>query len=176
MNKNYLFLLAAFFLFILLILPKNNLPKKDKLTKIITPTTINTTNREKAKVKSVIDGDTILLEDNRKIRYIGINTPETKHPNKKLECFGKEAYLKNIELVEGKEVYLEKDISNTDRYGRLLRYVYINNLFVNDYLVKEGFASISTFPPDVKFKDLFLNSQNEARNNNKGLWNKNICP
>lgn len=134
---------------------------------------------EKADVLRVIDGDTIELQDKRRVRYIGINAPETKNPKKTIQCFGEEASKKNKELVEGKTIYLEKDISETDKYNRLLRYVYLDNpqtnnnaLFVNEYLVKEGYAQVSTFPPDVKYKDLFLASQQEAKKNKAGLWSK----
>src|SRR3989338_3947654 len=130
------------------------------------------------KVARVIDGDTIKLETGQTVRYIGIDTPETKHPQKKLQCFGKEAMEKNKELVEGKLVRLEKDISETDRYWRLLRYVYLptdaspSGIFVNDYLVREGFAHASTFPPDVKYSDYLKNLESQARENIRGLWNK----
>ncbi len=128
------------------------------------------------KVIRVVDGDTIRLENGQTVRYIGIDTPETKHPQKKLQCFGKEASNKNKELVEGKMVRLEKDISETDKYWRLLRYVFVpteaspSGLFVNDYLVREGFAHTSTFPPDVKYSDYFINLEREAQTNHKGLW------
>lgn len=121
-------------------------------------------------VARVVDGDTIKLASGQTIRYIGIDTPETKDPRRGVQCYGKEAYEKNKELVEGKQVVLEKDISETDRYGRLLRYVYINGVFINDYLVREGFAHASTYPPDVKYQEQFRNAQKEARENNKGLW------
>lgn len=125
---------------------------------------------EKVKVKRVVDGDTIELQNGRKVRYIGVNTPETVHPNKKVECFGKEASNINKKLVGGKTVELEKDVSDVDKYGRMLRYVYVNGTFVNEYLVREGYASVSTFPPDVKYKDLFLEAEREARDADKGLW------
>lgn len=127
---------------------------------------------QKAHVARVIDGDTIEIEGGKKIRYIGIDTPETKHPQKGMECYGEEAYLKNKELVEGRDIEIEKDVSETDKFGRLLRYIYVDNIFVNEYLVKEGFASVSTFPPDIKYVDLFLKAQTEAREKNLGLWNK----
>lgn len=130
------------------------------------------------KVSRVIDGDTIKLETGQTVRYIGIDTPELHHPKKSVQCFGKEAMEKNKELVEGKFVKLEKDVSETDRYSRLLRYVYLptdaspSGLFINDYLVKEGYAHTSTFPPDVKYSDHFKNLENQARENNLGLWNR----
>lgn len=125
---------------------------------------------QSVKVVRVIDGDTIELENGQKVRYIGIDTPETVHPEKSIQCFGIEASAKNRESVEGKHIRLEKDISETDKYGRLLRYVYLENIFINDYLVKEGFAYASSYPPDIKYQDLFSNSQKEAQHYNRGLW------
>jgi|GEM_PF-3281053 len=145
------------------------------------------TKKELVKVIKVVDGDTITIEGGKKVRYIGIDAPETKDPRKPIQCFGKEATLKNKELVEGKFIYLEKDISNLDKYGRLLRYVWLplensdskvnkskQNLLVNDYLVRQGFAYAVSFPPDIKHQDLFIEAQKEARANNRGLWAN--CP
>ncbi|GEM_PF-2617874 len=129
---------------------------------------------EQVVVKRVVDGDTIVLTDNRRLRYIGIDTPETVHPQKPVECFGKEAKEFNRQLVENKTVYLETDVSETDRYGRLLRYVWVDGEMVNEKLVREGYAYVSTFPPDVKHQELFVQAQQEARESNKGLWGQ--CP
>lgn len=125
---------------------------------------------KKIYVLNVIDGDTIKLSDGKVVRYIGINTPETKDKRKGIECYGKEAFEKNKELVEGKEIRLEKDVSEKDKYGRLLRYVYVDDIFVNDYLVREGYAYAVTYPPDVKYQKQFKEAQEEARENNRGLW------
>lgn len=125
-------------------------------------------NEEGAKVTRVIDGDTIELENGKRLRYIGIDTPEISGTNP--DCYAREAYERNKELVEGKEVKLEKDVSETDKYGRLLRYVYVGDTMINEKLVKEGFASVYTYPPDVKYQDRFIQVQEEARNNNVGLW------
>ena len=122
------------------------------------------------RVIRVIDGDTIEIEGGQKIRYIGIDTPETVDPRKPIQCFGIEASNKNKELVEDKSVRLEKDVSGTDKYGRLLRYVYVDDIFVNEYLIRQGFAHSSTYPPDVKYQNQFLQAQQEAQNNNRGLW------
>lgn len=127
------------------------------------------------KVIKVIDGDTIKLENGGVVRYIGIDTPETVHPSKPVQCFGEEASKKNKELVEGKEVRLEKDISDTDKYDRLLRYVYIGDTFVNDYLVRNGYAHSSSYPPDVKYQDQFNQAEEEARENKRGLWADGAC-
>lgn len=136
------------------------------------------TSTSSAIVKRVIDADTVELESGQKVRYIGIDSPETKHPTKSVECFGQEASLKNKELVEGKQVILQKDVSEVDRYGRLLRYVYVNSeneekIFVNEFMVKEGYAKVSTFPPDIKYQDVFLEAESLARQENKGLWGFN---
>jgi|GEM_PF-1221787 len=115
-------------------------------------------------VIKVIDGDTLKLENGEVVRYIGIDAPEST------QCFGEKALEKNKELVEGKLVRLEKDITDRDKYGRLLRYVWVDNLFVNDYLVRQGYAYAYTSPPDVKYSEQFAKAQQEARENNRGLW------
>lgn len=125
---------------------------------------------ETYRVTRVIDGDTIEIAGGQTIRYIGIDTPETKHPTKKVQCFGIEAAVINKELVEGKDIRIEKDVSETDRYGRLLRYVYIDDIFVNDYLVRYGYANASSYPPDVRYQDQFRLAQQEAVSENRGLW------
>ncbi|MDO8466588.1 MAG: thermonuclease family protein [bacterium] len=125
-------------------------------------------------VTRVIDGDTIEIEGGQRVRYIGIDTPETVDPRKPVQCFGKEASVRNKELVEGKRIRLEKDITDTDRYGRLLRYVYVGDDFINLKLVSGGFASSYTYPPDVKHQSQFIEAQRVARDNNLGLWGS--CP
>jgi len=126
-------------------------------------------------VSHVVDGDTIKLENGKVVRYIGIDTPETVDPRKPVQCFGAEASAKNKQLIEGKEVRLVKDVSETDKYGRILRYVYIGDTFVNDYLVRNGYAHSSTYPPDVKFQDQFKKAEEEARINKRGLWADDAC-
>jgi micrococcal nuclease len=124
-----------------------------------------------ADVDAVLDGDTIRLSDGRRVRYIGIDTPEIE--SNPPECFAREATTKNRALVEGKRVALRKDKSETDRYGRLLRYVYLSDgSFVNEILVRNGYAVAATFRPDVRFADDFTHWQAEARANERGLWKK----
>ena len=122
------------------------------------------------KVTRVIDGDTIEIEGGQKVRYIGIDTPETVDPRKPVQCFGIEASNINKELVEGKNVRLAKDISEIDKYGRLLRYVYVDNTFVNDLLVREGYAHSSSYPPDIKYQNQLTQAEQEAQQNSRGLW------
>jgi len=130
-------------------------------------------------VTKIIDGDTIVLENGEKVRYIGIDTPELHHPKKEVECFAKEAYEENKKIVLGKRIFLKKDVSEKDRYNRLLRYVFLDEKmstdeasFINLYLVKNGFAFAASFPPDIKYNSLFLNAQKEAREKNLGLWQR----
>ncbi|MFC1496298.1 thermonuclease family protein [Candidatus Margulisiibacteriota bacterium] len=121
-------------------------------------------------VKRVVDGDTIKLTNGEKVRYIGIDTPETKHPKKPVQYFGKEASEANKMLVEGKQVRLEFDVQKRDRYGRLLAYVYVDDIFVNAWLVWNGYAQVSTYPPNVKYQEYFLKLQRVARKEKRGLW------
>jgi len=126
-------------------------------------------------VVRVIDGDTIqvccIARKREKVRYIGINTPETKHPTKGVEYYGKEAAKANRKLVEDKTVILTFDVEQRDRYGRLLAYVFLEDgTFVNAWLVEHGFAQVMTVPPNVKHQELFLKLQREARDNGRGLW------
>ena len=132
--------------------------------------TAATTTAEYYKVARVIDGDTIELENGERVRYIGMDTPETVHPSKPVQCFGKAASAENSKLVSGKTVRLEKDVSDTDKYGRLLRYVYVDDVFVNLELVKRGFAFSYSYPPDIKFQNEFLSAEQFARENKIGLW------
>lgn len=122
-------------------------------------------------VSRVIDGDTIELENKEKVRYIGINTPETVDPRRAVQCFGHEASAKNKELVEGKQVTLVVDIEDRDKYGRLLRYVYLQDAtFVNLELIKQGYASVATYPPNVAHVDAFKAAEKSAREAKVGLW------
>ena len=123
-------------------------------------------------VKYVIDGDTIILKNNEKVRYVGIDTPEVESPYTHEEPMGKEASAFNRKLVEHKWVKLEFDVELRDKYGRLLAYVYVDDIFVNAELVKEGYAQVFTFPPNVKHANLLLKLQREARQQHKGLWDK----
>jgi len=124
-------------------------------------------------VTRVIDGDTIQVNYHDHIyivRYIGIDTPETVHPEKDIEPHGKEASAFNRELVEGRQVFLELDREKVDIYGRLLAYVFLDTLFVNAELIRQGYAQIMTIPPNVRYAEYFILLQEEARNNQRGIW------
>lgn len=148
-----------------------------EITPVATSSATQGLTGEKAIVINVVDGDTIELHNGKTVRFIGIDTPETVDPRRAIGCFGKEAGLETKDLLNGKEVIMQKDVSETDKYGRLLRYVFLpleegQILFVNDYLVRKGFATVVTFPPDVKFNEQFRLAEQEAREYRRGLWGK----
>ena len=129
------------------------------------------------RVIKVIDGDTIVLDNGRHLRYIGIDTPEIDWKDfHHSDCYAWRAREINKKLVLGKKVTLQKDVSQTDKYGRLLRYVYVGHVFVNSYLVSHGYARVLTIPPDVHYARTFRELQRKARENKYGLWNPSICP
>ena len=124
-------------------------------------------------VVRVVDGDTIhvkVWERVEKVRYIGVNTPETHHPTRGEEPGGREAAEMNRRLVVGQRVRLELDVRARDRHGRLLAYVWVGDLMVNAELVRLGYAQVMTVPPNVKHQELFVKLQREARDAGRGLW------
>jgi endonuclease YncB( thermonuclease family) len=128
--------------------------------------------KQTGKVVDIVDGDTIkvLLDQDGQtytVRYIGVDTPENTN---KVEYFGAESTAKNRELVFGKSVTLIKDVSKTDRYRRLLRFVLTGDLFVNYELVAQGYATASDFPPDISCSVLFHDAERNARSQSLGLW------
>lgn len=132
---------------------------------------------ETARVVRIVDGDTIVVhvgDQDRRLRYIGMDTPETVQPGTPVQWFGPEASQANRALVEGRTVVLEKDVSETDRFGRLLRYVWLVDgdrwTLVDLELVSRGFAQVETDPPDVKYADRFVAAQRIARDAGIGLW------
>lgn len=163
---------------------------KESTTKSTNEESIGQSNKEvksaielvKATVTRVVDGDTVYVKlDNgteEKVRMIGVDTPESTIQH---EPYGKEASNFTKEQLEGKEVYLEKDVSETDKYGRLLRYIWleppekiseekIRVKMFNAILLLNGYAQVATYPPDVKYVDYFTKFQKEAREANIGLW------
>ncbi|KXK11117.1 MAG: Thermonuclease precursor [Microgenomates bacterium OLB23] len=184
-------IVATFFLLILLQnLFGNTWTLYQKELKILThispsptPQVLAVTDDKMWTVTKVIDGDTIEIEfDGTKdtVRLLGIDTPETKDPRKPVQCFGKEASAKTSELLLGALVRLESDQSqsNRDAYKRLLRYVFKEDgLFINKYLVEEGYAYEYTYKSNPgKYQEDFIEAQNMARERKKGLWGDNVCP
>lgn len=143
-------------------------------------------NYQTAQVVRVVDGDTIKVDiggEKYKVRMIGVDTPETVHPKKGVEYYGKEASNFTKKELTEKTIYLQKDVSDTDKYGRLLRYVWLkkpsseypkeNEIKENMYnaiLVSRGYARVFTMQPDSKYSDLFLSLERNARQNSIGLW------
>jgi micrococcal nuclease len=127
------------------------------------------------RVTKVVDGDTFGVDDGSekglKIRLIGVNTPETVHPQKPVEFFGKEAsdYVKGI--LTNQKVRLEFDVNLVDRYGRTLAYVYLKDgTFLNADLIIKGYGQAMTVPPNVKYSEKFVELEKKARQAKVGLW------
>jgi micrococcal nuclease len=126
--------------------------------------------KEVAFVKRVIDGDTFELENGKRVRLLGIEAPE------KNEFYFEEATNELKKLVEGKKVLLEKDLVSEDKYGRLLRHVFINGIFVNLHLVENGFANAYFVEPNFKYYSKFLEAEKNAMNRKIGIWKKSESP
>ena len=139
-------------------------------------------------VVRVIDGDTIVLRKLGKVRLVGIDTPEsidsrkldrdakrTKNDKDTIKAMGLKATAFTKKLVEGKKVRIEFDVEKKDRYNRWLAYIYLEDgRMLNAELVKEGYAQIYTFPPNVKHTDMLTKLQKEARENGKGFWKEEV--
>ncbi len=136
-------------------------------------------------VERAVDGDTLKLENGERVRLIGIDTPEMHESDKlyrdsqrtgqdirNIQELGRRAYEFTKKIVEGQRVSLEFDVEKYDKYDRLLAYVYLkkDGTFVNAEIIKQGYASIMTIPPNVKYADLFVKLYQEARANKRGLW------
>ncbi|MEA2461498.1 MAG: micrococcal nuclease [Actinomycetota bacterium] len=146
---------------------------------------------ESADVTRAVDGDTIVVQitgrtegpgageaqvgGEYRVRLIGIDTPESVKPNSPVECFGHEASAATKALLEGRDVRLVKDVEETDQYDRLLRYVYFEDEMANARLVANGYASVYTYPPNVRHADLFVQLEREAREGDRGLWSPDTC-
>ncbi|UCC61820.1 MAG: thermonuclease family protein [Anaerolineae bacterium] len=119
---------------------------------------------ERVRVSQVVDGDTVELANGRKVRYLGVNTPERGQP------FYEEAKQFNAELVADKTVRLELDVDTIDQYGRTLAHVFVGDRHVNLELVRQGYANVYTVPPNVKYSEELLAAEREAREEGRGLW------
>jgi micrococcal nuclease len=125
-----------------------------------------------ARVQRVVDGDTIVLSGGERVRYIGVDTPESVKPGTPVQCYAKAAGRENERLIGGREVRLRYDAERRDRYGRLLAYVYraSDGLFVNAELVRRGYARTLTIPPNVAHAGDFRRLARTARVAGRGLW------
>ena len=132
-------------------------------------------------VVSVVDGDTIKVDIDgtvTTVRLLGVDTPETVHPSQPVECFGQEASSRAKELLEGTQVRLEIDATqgNEDRYGRLLRYVFLSDgTHVNKQLISEGYAYEYTYSTPYQYQVEFKQVQAEAQSSKQGLWADGVC-
>jgi micrococcal nuclease len=128
------------------------------------------------RVTRVVDGDTLVVTGDERVRLIGVDTPETKKPGTPVQCFGRKATALTERLIDGRRVRLELDVEHRDRYGRLLAYVRRagDGLFLNAELVRRGYATALTVPPDVRYADRFVRLAREARQAGRGLWS--ACP
>ena len=131
------------------------------------------------RIHRVVDGDTFWLinakGEKEKIRFIGIDAPEAKNYGKKVkQYYGKESTNFLTNYLKGKKVRLEYDVQRYDQYGRTLAYVYLEDgTFLNEYLIKNGYAKVVTFPPNVKYHRQFVIAERYARQHQLGMWRNN---
>ena len=132
-----------------------------------------------AELVRIVDGDTIVVRISGRsgqetVRLIGIDTPETKKPDTPVQCYGKEATSYTTELLTGKKIWLERDVSDRDHYGRLLRYVWVEQgssyLLANEEIVRQGFGTAGDYPPDTRYHDRLFAALANARNQKLGMW------
>lgn len=149
-------------------LPSGNLPdvSAQEKVKIVKPSE----NKDLFLVTKIIDGDTIELQDSRRVRYLGMDTPESVDPKKPVQCLAEAAAAKNKELVLGQKVTLKFDQEQKDRYGRTLAYVFINSEFINLELVELGLARAYPYAPNFLHKKDFAAAQERAQQKKLGLW------
>ncbi|HHH12439.1 MAG TPA: hypothetical protein ENJ77_01030 [Candidatus Moranbacteria bacterium] len=128
---------------------------------------------EEATVQRVIDGDTVVLADGRKVRYIGTDSPEMGGKDgETAECYADEATAENKRLVEGRTVIMRPDKSDRDRYGRLLRYLWVDDQMINEELVRRGAAVARDYPPNTAYSEKLAAAEESARVEKRGLWGK----
>lgn len=132
--------------------------------------TPSATNQEAVTVERVVDGDTIALAGGQKVRLIGIDTPELARGGRPAEPYGEAAKSHLETLIGNQTVRLERDVSERDKYQRLLRYVFLGEINVSIQMVRDGYARSSTYPPDVKYQEEIRAAEREARAARRGLW------
>ena len=123
------------------------------------------------KVKKVYDGDTVLLTNGKKIRFLGINTPEVEGRNKSEQAGGEEAKRWLIQRLRNRKVRLDVDVEKKDKYGRLLAHIFTEDKqHINLELVQQGLASVSIYPPNLKYTQQLLKAEQQAEQNQLGIW------
>ena len=185
MNRKFLYFYILLFVVLFIfggLFVGNKKQSKVNVNLTSTPTVSQARKNESlVRVTRVIDGDTIRVliqgkEDT--VRLIGIDTPETVDPRKPIQCFGEEASIKAKATLEGKTVILEFDPTQgeRDKYGRLLRYVFLDGLNFNKLMISEGYAHEYTYQNNpYKYAEEFRSAQKQARDNKKGLWADGVC-
>ena len=140
------------------------------LSTLLLSLSVSCANSQTFKCTRVVDGDTIILSTKERVRLIGVDTPETKHPNRPVEYYGMEASAFTKKMVEGKDVRLEYDQQQRDKYGRLLAYVYLmDGTFLNAEIIKQGYGNAFTKFP-FKYMKQFRQYEKDTRENKRGLW------
>ena len=129
-----------------------------------TPVPPTPSDGQQVNIAHVVDGDSIELADGRRVRYLGINTPEHGQP------FFEEATAANRRLTEGQTAWMVLDTQQTDRYGRILAYLWVGDRFINLELVGQGYANAYTAPPNVRYSEEILAAEKKARKAQVGLW------
>lgn len=135
--------------------------------------------RLSARVTRVVDGDTfeaLLRGDILDVRMIGIDTPETVHPELPVECFGPEASAFTERRLAGERIGLEFDVERIDQFGRTLAYVWVGGRLFNEDIVRQGYATVTTFPPNVAHVERFVEAERKARRDGLGLWSACLRP
>lgn len=175
-KKRLVGLLTSFMLVImLLVLDKFNVINIEDYINLEDENSVETaTIAEESEVIRVVDGDTFVIKYNgkeEKVRLIGVDTPESVHPNEEKNTqFGEEVSNFSKKMLTGKKVAIELDVEHRDKYGRLLAYVYLDGQMYNKILLEKGYAKIATYPPNVKYVEEFTEIQKQARENKVGLW------
>jgi len=155
-----------------------------------TPDTVHAHETEQSKAVSdgtlhsvlkVVDGDTVSINyhgEKTSVRLIGVDTPETVHPSKPVQCFGREASAEARDMLSGREVLAETDPTQGTRgtYGRLLAYVYLpDGTFVNEHLIRQGYGHEYTYNIPYTYQAKFRKAETDARINERGLWAPGAC-
>jgi micrococcal nuclease len=132
-----------------------------------------------ARLVRISDGDTIVVEIDGleyRVRYLGMDTPETHHPDIGAQWLGLEATEANRALLAGGTVMLEKDISDADHYDRILRYIWVDGQMVQLELLRQGLARVGFYEPDIKYCQQFFTAEREAQQAKRGLWGPKPTP
>ena len=165
---------TAFVLDKLEIIDIENYLKTDQDISSTSEQAYNVTDNNFYDIVRVVDGDTFVINYNgvnEKVRLIGIDTPESVHPNKEKNTeFGELVSNFSKEILTGKKIQVEFDVEQRDKYGRLLAYVYLDGQMYNKILLQKGYAKLATYPPNVKYVEEFTAIQKVAREEKAGLW------